>query len=59
MESQGKAAIDTPLIPFSEFKNITKKVLSVTKVESDRQLAEYQDNLQREREEKEASRKAA
>lgn len=50
---------DVPLIPFSEFKKVAKKILSVTKEESDRQLAEYQENLQRERDEKEARKKAA
>lgn len=33
---------DTLLIPFSEFKQAAKGILSVTKEESDKQLAEFQ-----------------
>ena len=37
-----KAARDTPLIPFREFAKQVPRILSVSKQESDRQLAEFQ-----------------
>ena len=35
-------ADEIPLVPFDDFKTIVKKVLSVRKTESDRELAEFQ-----------------
>jgi hypothetical protein len=36
------SADDVPLIPMDDFKKAAKKILSCTKAESDRQLAEFQ-----------------
>jgi hypothetical protein len=33
---------DVPLVPFDDFKKGVKKIMSSTKAESDRQLAEFQ-----------------
>jgi hypothetical protein len=46
------SANDVPLIPFDEFKNSVKKILSNTKAESDRQLAEFQASNLKKREAK-------
>lgn len=45
-----QSADDVPLIPLGDFKNVVKKVLSVSKPESDRQLAELQASNLRKRE---------
>jgi hypothetical protein len=37
-----QAADEIPLVPFEDFKTSVKKILSNTKVESDRQMAEFQ-----------------
>jgi hypothetical protein len=47
-----QSADDVPLIPFGDFKNVVKKVLSVSKPESDRQLAELQASNLKKREAK-------
>jgi hypothetical protein len=47
---QHQSADDVPLIPLGDFKNVVKKVLSVSKPESDRQLAELQASNLRKRE---------
>jgi hypothetical protein len=43
---------DVPLIPLSEFKLAAKKILSNTKAESDRDLAEFQASNLKKREAK-------
>ncbi len=49
--SDGKkhiSANEVPLIPIGDFKKVVKKILSNTKAESDRALAEFQaSNLRR------------
>ena len=40
--SKQQKADEIPLIPFGEFKTTVKKVLSASKAESDRELAEFQ-----------------
>jgi hypothetical protein len=45
-----QSAEDVPLIPLGDFKNVVKKVLSVSKQESDKQLAEFQSSNLRKRE---------
>jgi hypothetical protein len=47
-----RSAKDVPLIPFDVFKKAVVKVLSNTKMESDRQLAEFQVSNLRKREAK-------
>jgi hypothetical protein len=46
------SADDVPLIPMDDFKKAVKKILSNTKAESDRQLAEFQASNLRKREAK-------
>ncbi len=45
-----QSADDVPLIPIGDFKRAAKKVLSVSKAESDRQLAAFQASNLRKRE---------
>jgi hypothetical protein len=59
MKMNEKLHKDTPLIPFSEFKEAAKKILSVSKEESDRQLEEFQESLQEKRDAKDKMHKAA
>jgi hypothetical protein len=40
-QKKHKLAHDVPLVPFEDFKKSVKKILSNTKLESDRQLAEF------------------
>ncbi len=47
-----QAADDVPLIPMGDFKKAVRKVLSNTKAESDKQLAEFQASNLRKREAK-------
>jgi hypothetical protein len=47
-----QAAADIPLVPFDDFKKAVKKILSNTKVESDRQMAEFQASNLKKREAK-------
>jgi len=47
-----QAADDIPLVPFEEFKRSVKKILSNTKADSDRQLAEFQASNLRKRQDK-------
>ncbi|MGD1084347.1 MAG: hypothetical protein ABSA47_06275 [Verrucomicrobiota bacterium] len=47
-----QAADEIPLIPFEDFKKSVKQILSNTKAESDRQLAEFQASNLRRREAK-------
>jgi hypothetical protein len=47
-----QSAKDVPLVPFDDFKKSVKKILSNTKAESDRQLAEFQASNLRSREAK-------
>jgi hypothetical protein len=46
------SADDIPLIPFGDFKQAVKKVLSVSKRESDKQSARFQASNLRKREAK-------
>jgi hypothetical protein len=45
-----QSADDVPLIPLNDFKRAVKKVLSNSKVESDKQLAAFQASNLRKRE---------
>jgi hypothetical protein len=47
-----QSADNVALIPFGDFKKVVKKVLSVSKTESDRQLAEFQASNLKKREAK-------
>ena len=47
-----QSADDVPLIPFGDFKRAVKKVLSNSKVDSDKQLAEFQASNLKKREAK-------
>ena len=47
-----QSADDFELIPMDDFKKVVKKILSCTKAESDRQLAEFQASNLRKREAK-------
>jgi len=47
-----QAADDIPLVPFEDFKTSVKKILSNTKADSDRQLAEFQTSNLRKRQAK-------
>jgi hypothetical protein len=47
-----QSADDVPLIPFGDFKLAVKKVLSVSKQESDKQLARFQASNLKKREAK-------
>ena len=51
-EKKYQSANDVPLVPFGEFKKSFKKLLSNTKKESDRQLAEFQASNLKKREAK-------
>lgn len=42
MKKQPEPTNDTPLIPLSDFKEKLKQMLSVSKEESDRHMAEFQ-----------------
>ena len=46
------SADDVPLIPFGDFKQAVQKVLSVSKKESDKQLARFQASNLKKREAK-------
>lgn len=50
--SKRQAADDIQLIPFDGFKTTVKKVLSVSKAESDKELAEFQASNLKKREAK-------
>jgi hypothetical protein len=47
-----QSANDVPLMPFGDFKEAVKKVLSVSKRESDKQLARFQSSNLKKREAK-------
>jgi hypothetical protein len=47
-----ESADDVELFPMEDFKKVVKKILSCTKAESDRQLAEFQASNARKREAK-------
>jgi hypothetical protein len=47
-----QSADDVPLVPMDDFKRAVQKVLSNTKTESDKQLAEFQASNLRKREAK-------
>jgi hypothetical protein len=47
-----QAAADIPLVPFDDFKKSVRKILSSTKAESDRQMAEFQASNLKKREAK-------
>jgi hypothetical protein len=47
---KNQSADDVPLIPIDDFKKAVKKILSNTKAESDRDLAEFQASNLRKRE---------
>jgi len=47
-----QAASEVPLISFGDFQKVVKKVLSVSKPESDKQLAEFQASNLKKREAK-------
>jgi hypothetical protein len=46
------SADDVPLIPLGDFKKVAKQVLSVSKAESDKQLAAFQASNLKKREAK-------
>jgi hypothetical protein len=47
-----QAADGTPLVPIDDFEKAVKKVLSNTKLDSDKQLAEFQGSNLKKRESK-------
>jgi hypothetical protein len=50
--AKNKMATDIPLVSFANLKRATRKILSSTKEESDRQLAKFQASNVRRREAK-------